>query len=201
MMPPVSTNPAALLAIATPASLPFVLDLQRKFSNQLGFLPREAVVEYIDACQVLLVRENSDPAGFIITRPRLRSAKWCRPIIQAAIAMDAQRRHLGLTLVEQIAREAKRQLMEGLQCWCADDIDARDFWKCAGFTEICRRDPKNARSRRLILYRRHFNASPPAGFWTPPTVAGCVPRRINSDFIPRTAILFPTANSPTNAHS
>lgn len=187
---PAAAARGAELCIADARHLRFLLDLQRKFSNQVGYLPGAAFEKYLEWSRVLLVRENTEPAGYILTRNRLNSARWCRPIIQAAICYDAQRRHLGLTMLEQIARDAKRQLLEGMQCWCAADIDAVAFWQAAGFEEICRRDPNNRRGRELILYRRHFNASPPRGFYTPPTVAGFQPARIPAETL-RTADISP----------
>jgi N-acetylglutamate synthase-like GNAT family acetyltransferase len=175
---PGTAAPAAVVTTATAAELSFLIHLQKRFSNQLGFLPRGALVEYIDAGRAKLVTENDQPAGYIITRARLRSAKWCRPVTQAAICYDAQRRHLGLALLAQEAAEARRDRMEALQAWVAEDIDAMHFFGAAGFTAVAARDPKNARGRRLILLRKSLTPKPHADFWKPPTVAGCVPRRI-----------------------
>src|SRR5437762_2871913 len=50
---------------ATPVDLPFVVALQKRDHEALGFIPRAALAEKIERDQLLLVRENGDPAGFL----------------------------------------------------------------------------------------------------------------------------------------
>ncbi len=165
------------IRIARAADRCFIDSLQKRFSNQLGFLPDQALREYIDASRVLLALENGEPAGYVITRPRLNSARWCRPLTQVAVCMDAQRRHIGLQLLDRVSLDAHNDLLEGLQCWVRDGIDAVAFFKTADFSLIGTRDSENARGRRLLLFRKPLQRFLPHGFTNPPTVAGCIPRR------------------------
>lgn len=169
--------PEPVIRIATAADLPFVLQLQKKFSDQLGFLPSAALAQYIDWQRVHLVLENDVPAGYVLTRKNLRSARWCRPIIQTAVALDAQRRHNGIALVNHVSADSFRELQLGLQIWIAEDIEAVDFFRIAGFRRIVSRDSKNARGRRLVLMRKPLQPFLPGDFFTPPPVAGCRPTR------------------------
>lgn len=168
----------AAVRTATLADLSFIEHLQRKFSNHVGFLPRAALVEYVDAGGVTLIEENGDPAGYVAFRRRLRSLKWCRPITQACVAMDAQRRHLGLRLLDHVHAVAYGDLLEATQCWIAEDLKEVQFFIAAGFQVIGRRKPHNARSRSLLLMRKNLNPFLPPRFFDMPAVAGCVPRRI-----------------------
>lgn len=163
---------------ATISDLKFIDALQRKFSNHLGFLPREALVEYVNSGLVTLVEENGEPAGYLAARRRLRSQKWLRPITQAAVCLDAQRRHLGIALVDHVAAVAYGDLLEGLQLWIADDLQEVSFFTAAGFVIVGKREPQNARQRRLLLMRKSLNPWIHGDFYKLPTVAGCVPRRI-----------------------
>ncbi len=176
--PPLTQAATPVIRLATAADLPYVVSLQKRFTDELGFLPATALQEWIDRGHVTLALENGDPCAYVVTRERVQSARWCRPLSQLAVQMDAQRRSIGLALLDRVARRAQTQLLEGLQCWVASDIDAIEFFKAAGFTAICSRKPQNARRRDLILFRRSLQPFEPANFWTPPAVAGCRPQRI-----------------------
>jgi N-acetylglutamate synthase-like GNAT family acetyltransferase len=161
------------IRIATERDLPFVLDLQRKFSNELGFIPRAGTEWYVINRRVLLARENGDPAGFLLGRPRLRYQPKMRPIYQAGVRMDAQRRHNGLQLLDELAADAALKGQVALQAMCREDLESNDFWAAAGFEPICKVDPSNARGKLVICWRRALSPSTrPAWFYLPPPVAG-----------------------------
>lgn len=140
--------------IATEKELQYVIHLQKKFTNELGFLPYDALREYLLRKQIKIGEENSDPAGYLLFRPISTQQKFVATIVQAAVQMDSRRRHLGLNLVQSLVEEAAANGSRILQCWCAADIEAREFWKSAGFIEVARKDPANTRGRELILYRK-----------------------------------------------
>lgn len=144
------------IAIATQADLAFVLDLQRKHSNALGFLPRAAIDWYLLNDRVRLATENGEPAGYVLGRPAYRWAPLMRPITQAAVAMDAQRRHIGLSLVARVCEEAAAAGQIGVQSMCAEGLDANHFWLAAGFKLIGRLTPANTRGREMLCWRKFF---------------------------------------------
>jgi N-acetylglutamate synthase-like GNAT family acetyltransferase len=168
------------ITTASVKELSYIIDLAKKFSEQLGFLPRAAVLEYLEAGRVLLARENSEPAGFIISRNRLRSEKWCRPLTQVAVSFDAQRRHHGEALIAALKTQARQDMLEGLQCWVAEDLEAVQFFRSQGFVHVQTREPGNKRNRRLLLMRLNLNVTPNPRFFSMPLVAGCVPRRTHA---------------------
>lgn len=180
-------------AVLTPGleALKFVKMLQARYSNQLGFLPAQAIEEYLCDERIRLVKENDQDAGYLLARHHLRQAPWCRPIIQAAICFDAQRRHLGLALIRDLEINARRDNLLGLQAWVAMDIDAVGFFSAAGFSLVCTRNPKNARGRLLGLFRKHWARVMPQNFLVAPLVAGYRPTRLNGDHIAYTAITPP----------
>lgn len=173
--PPYKQAADVVIRLATLADLPYLISLQKRFTNQLGFMPAKAFEEWINGDHVELAMENGDPAGYILTRERVNSARWCRPLTQVAVQVDAQRRSVGLALLDRVARRATQELLEGLQCWVAADIAAVDFFKAAGFTAICSRAPRNARRRTLILFRKSLQPFDNSDFFSPPRVAGCRP--------------------------
>src|SRR4051794_17721498 len=93
----------ALVTPATPKDLAYVVHLQKKHGDAIGFLPRLALEEKIDLRRVWLARDNGEPAGFLhhgsLAKPEVR-------IFQAAIQYDARRRHMGLALVGDLLDRA-----------------------------------------------------------------------------------------------
>jgi N-acetylglutamate synthase-like GNAT family acetyltransferase len=118
------------VCLATPADLAYVVALQKRNGEAVGFIPRAALQEKIERRQILLVRENGDPAGFLhhgsLAKPEVR-------LFQAAIQYDARRRHHGLALVDMMMRRATEAGAKAVSLRCLDFLDANDFWTAAGF--------------------------------------------------------------------
>jgi hypothetical protein len=145
---------------ASAADTLFLRKLQRTYSNQLGFLPDAAVAECVDGGCVRMALENGDPCGYVLARRRLRCAPHVVPIVQAAVCLDARRRHHGLALVDAVCQDAWVDGRLIVQCWCRADLDAVSFWAAAGFELIAERDPRSARGKPLLLYRRALPGCP-----------------------------------------
>lgn len=152
--------------------LPFLIDLQKKNSAALGYLPAMALKWYADHRMVLLAKENEEPAGYILGRPSLRFNRAICPIYQAAVAFDAQRRHHGLALLERLEAIARGRGQLALQANCASDLEANEFWAAAGFRPIVCMTPDNARGRDLICWRKPLTKLIPSWFIEPPARAG-----------------------------
>lgn len=164
---------------ATPADFRFVQHLGDKFSNCVGFIPRAGVEVYCERGEVLIGSENDEPAGYLLGRPHLRWQPLMRPIFQAAVAMDAQRRHLGLALVEQVINDAKIAGQLAVQANCREGLDANEFWKAAGFLPICYLTPTTARKRAVICWRKLLTNKIPLWLASPPPVAGYRAKRVH----------------------
>lgn len=166
-------EPARQLLIAGAGHSRFIADLQRKHANEIGFLPHQATAWYIEAGCVRIAIENGEPAGMLLGREKFRWQPAMRGIFQAAICFDAQRRHHGLALVEATAEDAREAGQMALQACCREGLEANEFWRIAGFQEICRLDPSAARRRQIIVWRKPLHDTyRPAWFSVPPPVAG-----------------------------
>jgi GNAT superfamily N-acetyltransferase len=136
-MPHALPRPAAagagIVRAAGPADLPYVVHLQKRNTDALGFLPRAALAEKIGRGQIWLSLENGRPAGFLhhgsLAVPEVR-------IFQAAVQYDARRRQLGLALVQDLADRAADAGARGLSLRCLSFLEANDFWRAAGFTQL-----------------------------------------------------------------
>lgn len=162
-------QPAATsIILAKPTHKKVVFELQRKFSNQLGFLPSKALDFYIESRNTGIAIENGEPCGYVLGRPAFRYNPLMRPITQAAVFMDAQRRHHGLALIEAICRRAHAAKQLVVQASCAIDIEAVDFWMAAGFMPIGQHKLDNKRKREILVLRRALTMNVPAWFHTMP---------------------------------
>lgn len=165
---PVIEPAATTIIVAKPAHKKMVFELQRKFSNQLGFLPSKALDFYIESKNTGIAIENGEPCGYVLGRPAFRYNPLLRPITQAAVFMDAQRRHHGLALVEAICRRAHAANQLAVQASCAIDIEAIDFWLAAGFMPIGQHELDNRRKRNILVLRRCLTHAVPVWFHTMP---------------------------------
>lgn len=115
---------------ATPADLAYVVHLQKRHGDAIGFLPRLALAQKIDLGRVWLARENGEPAGFLhhgtLNAPEVR-------IFQAAVQYDARRRRLGLALVDELLTRAAAAGARGVSLRCLSYLEANAFWTAAGF--------------------------------------------------------------------
>jgi N-acetylglutamate synthase-like GNAT family acetyltransferase len=133
--------------------LPFILDLSKKHSNAIGFIPAEGVANYVTMRLVKLAFENDEPAGFILAKHRVPDTPGIAQIHQAAICYDLQRRHIGFSLVKQTIAAAAVERAALIQLWCRSDLEANEFWRIAGFEAIALREGGTRRDHPHVLWR------------------------------------------------
>lgn len=160
------------VTIARGGNQAVVLDLQRKFSNQLGFIPAAATLWYIESGNCGIAWENGEPCGMILGRPAFKYQPLLRPITQAAVYMDAQRRRHGLALLAALEARALTAGQLAMQCCCAEDLAANEFWSIAGFVPIDWITPENRRNRSIVVWRKQLTATLPTWFYDPPPRTG-----------------------------
>lgn len=168
------------IIIARPQHLKFLASLQAKFSNHLGYLPTAALNWYIKNNRVGIGTENGEPAGYVLGRTHYRYQPLMRPITQACVAMDAQRRQIGMQLVRRVIQQAHDAGQLAVQAVCAADLDANDFWLAMNFAAITVLPAMNARERKLIVWRHALRDTMPTWFYAAPHTAGTRARRTGS---------------------
>lgn len=154
-----------------------MVHLQKRFSDHLGFLPEKALAWYAAENHVGIAKENGTGVGYILGRPAFAYQPLMRPITQAAVFLDAQRRHHGLKLVEAVCHKAATAGQHVVQASCAADLDACDFWMEAGFIPVFLHKLENRRQRDIVIFRRLLTPHCPDWFWTPPPRAGYLAKR------------------------
>lgn len=129
----------------------YIVALQRKHYEALGFIPRPRTEEYLRRGQVLLAHENGEPCGFLTYGMGWPTLK----VYQACIQYDARRREHGMALVGRLIARASRSGHSMISLWCADDLESNEFWKACGFVFGGQREggTKRGRKHNLWLYR------------------------------------------------
>lgn len=169
-----------VLSRATLSDLRFIDSLQKKFGRSLGFLPTAALELNLEAGNVDLCLENGEPAGYLLCRPRLAWQPLLASIVQAAVCMDAQRRHHGLALLLQVEERALAAGQVALQANCAVGVEANEFWAAAGFKPIAHLTPATVSGREIICWRKPLTRNLPKWFLDLPKAAGGRGLRVNS---------------------
>jgi hypothetical protein len=169
--------PDSRILTARPAHLRFVRHLARLHANAVGFIPAAGLEKYLERGDVTLCLQNDDPAGYLLGRPAFRWQPLMTPITQAAVCFDAQRRHLGLALVDQLAAASQQRGQLALQAICRQGLDANAFWLAAGFEDVGHLHPWTARKKELIVWRKQLTHTRPLWFDFLPTHAGHKARR------------------------
>jgi ribosomal protein S18 acetylase RimI-like enzyme len=126
----------------------YVVDLARKHTDALGFIPRPRLEQYHAAGQIHIARENGDPCGYLVVGSGWPNLK----IYQACIQYDVQRREHGWNLVNRLERQAARMGYEAISLWCGDDLAANEFWKACAFVQVGQKAGGERRGRKLNLW-------------------------------------------------
>ena len=169
-----------ILSKATTRDLRFIDSLQKKFGRSLGFLPTKALELNLMHGNVDLCMENDEPAGYLLCRPVLSWQPGLASIVQAAVCMDAQRRHHGLALLLKIEEEARGRGQMAIQANCAIGVEANEFWAAAGFKPIAHLTPATKSQREIICWRKPLTRKLPKWFTMLPAKAGGRSLAVNS---------------------
>ena len=157
---------------ATLADLTFVRDLQRTYSNQLGFLRYTAIFEHYANGHISVLAIDRQPHAYLIGTLPPDPTKTCAKVLQIATAPKSQHWLAGTMLLNHFTAEARHHGCTGIQAMCREDLSANEFWKKNKFIEICRTDPKNARKKMMICWRLPLVKKLPLWFAEPPTRSG-----------------------------
>jgi hypothetical protein len=120
-----STHLKRTCALAIPDDLPYVLHLQQKWSNNIGFLPKIALERALNKKEILVVRENGDPAGYLYWTAR---ADGLIRVIQCAVDPQLLRTTIGTKIMRHLERAGLRAECSILRLTTRCDLPANEFW-------------------------------------------------------------------------
>ncbi len=175
--------------IATMDDLPFIDELQKKHTKQVGYFPTAQFKGYIEMGAVLIAEESggrvSSPAdpngqdggwgqppsnrlGYIISRDRYLKRDELGVIYQLNVVPGHRRKMIGASLL----REVFKRSAYGCKmycCWCAQDIDANYFWESLGFSPIAFRAGSTGKKRVHIFWAKRINENDQETKWWYPS--------------------------------
>lgn len=123
-------TPHRSIRIAKQTDVSFIVQLQKTWSNNVGFLPKCAFERYIEARQILAVTENGDLAGYLIWT--FRKDGLVR-LPQVAIEPELLRTTLGTRLMHRIESAARAGDCSVIRLTSRSDLHANTFWPELGF--------------------------------------------------------------------
>ena len=155
---PLPALPSITTRVATMADLPFIDQLQKKHSKQLGFFPRAQIEGYIRGGWMRVAEEQGEvgkgegereadplspfpsspspfPVGYIAYRDRYLKRDELGAVFQLCVEPGRQRGLIGATLLKS-AFDSAAYGCKLFCCWCAQDLAANHFWESMGFVPI-----------------------------------------------------------------
>jgi len=116
--------------LATDRDFPYILDLSKRHAEELGFIPRAAMLSYLERGRMTVTRENGDDAGYFLTsRIDQRQVR----IFQACVQLDARGLNHGLALLSDLITRAALNGTHFLSLHCRDGLESNGFWSACGF--------------------------------------------------------------------
>jgi GNAT superfamily N-acetyltransferase len=137
-----------MLVLGGAMSVGYVVDLAKKHTDAIGFIPRPRLERYAECGQMALEYENGEPCGFLVWGNGWPVLK----IYQACIQYDARRLEHGAALVARVEREAVRRGCSAVSLWCASDLEANLFWDAVGYRAAATKQGGERRGRKLIRW-------------------------------------------------
>lgn len=129
--------------------LPYVLDLEHKNNESVGFLPRMAFEERIADRKLIIGRLNNEPFGYIL---------WDRTgmdinILQACIQYDARRRLYGAAMYAWALGEWNAEF---IRLRCAADLESNLFWQSMGLVCVSVVEGGKRRKRKINVWHHYL---------------------------------------------
>jgi hypothetical protein len=141
------------ITIATEADLFYVLNTQRKYTNDLGFIPRHGFQREIENGHILLLRHNAQSAGYLLWTSNHRGLLR---VIQLACDPDLLRTYVGSALQTHLERAAIQFNCTTIRAKSAADVRYNVFAPALGMHPTAIYRPKNVRDRAIIEWTRNL---------------------------------------------
>lgn len=169
-------------------SVRYAEHLMRQYPHALGYLPRQALVEYHGRGQIDVETEQGDDVGAVIwydgrrgRPPRLHCDST--KIIVLCVQDDARRLKHATHMLGRAIGRAIAKGHRSIHAWVAEDLESNAYWQAAGFICPYQRIGGSTRGRLHNLWyldldtlRPHAQTTPP--LWTPARVRIATTRMI-----------------------
>ena len=164
---------AITIRAGTPEDFRFIDDLQAKHKRQIGFMHEKTIRGKIALGHVLVAEDGAKRrVGYCIGCDRYFKRDDVGVIYHMNIAPDAQRGYVGAALLKAMFDRAAYGC-KLFSLWCAQDIEANQFWEAMGFVPLAFRAGGRAKKRVHIFWQKRIregdNETP---YWYPSLTNG-----------------------------
>jgi len=135
--------------IAAVSDLSFIVDLEHKNKESLGFLPKMAIEERIKKSTIILGRLNCEPFGYLLYDRRGGDVN----ILQACIQYDARRRLYGAALYQWALAVWKPDFV---RLKCAADLESNLFWRSMDLVCVAVVNGGKRRGRKINVWHHYL---------------------------------------------
>ena len=133
--------------------LKYIVDLSKKESMSIGFIPKMAYESAITGIKkgdrwsivcndkIWVCEVNNDLVGFVLASFGIRNAIWrYGKIAQICLQVDARLLQRGRLLLDEVTSYASEKMGTlSFNCGCADDLPSNIFWESMGWYKIGQR--------------------------------------------------------------
>lgn len=129
----------------------YILHLQRKFSEQLGFIPSSEIAKACEDQRIRVALQNNQHVGYVLTYWR-QNPSGSAPVLQVAVQMDAQRTSAGSHLIQQLRIDALSRHYVGLKLSCRATVEAHAFFLANEFYPVAMFEGGKKRKQVCIVW-------------------------------------------------
>lgn len=112
------------------AKLDFIVDLHKRNSDKLGFIPKPYLQKLIENDQVFISSDGGLSSGFCVIG---NGNSFNLKIYQHCIEQDLRRLDHGRELFSRIEFIARKKGFETITLRCRENLEANKFWKALNF--------------------------------------------------------------------
>lgn len=139
---------------ATKNDLAYVIELQKVWSNAVGFLTRTAIRQKLSRGQGVLVGYGGLEAGYLLHGVGRNGVLVCS---QVAVSPQVLRSTLGTQLVAEMESRAVTLGVDVLRLRCREELGANAFWPVLGFSLTATIGRKSSRGQRVLEWTKHLD--------------------------------------------
>lgn len=150
----VTPLPEDFIVVGVPSDLNYLIHLQKKWSNNLGFLPKTALQRYLRNQQALVVHKNGEPAGYLLWDYSKRDNLIKIP--QVAIEASLLRTGIGTLVMKQLETAATNSSCTVLRLRSRTDLEANNLWPTLGWFVSAVFYKQNARNLPVYEWTRQL---------------------------------------------
>ena len=146
-----SSETAIEIQTTTESDVSYIVALQKKFSNQVGFVPTTAIHDHISRRHYTICKINGQHSSYI-----LQSGGTLKTVhlIQVAVEEKMWRSGIGTAILDHVIQKNKTKRYPNVTAYVREDLQANSYFTSLGFQEVRKRPGGIARGKLIIEYVR-----------------------------------------------